>query len=215
MWGIGGWVGGLVLLCVFVSVRVCACVCVSLCGWVQIFGLIFSWKLNHLFYLKSSSVSLYFRRVFYIFRVNSLMTGILWQSFSCENRCQKILLNVYGWYWPAELVIDTQNCFYSSNTYNFLMFSKKTLHMTPQRYTQIVTCKLARSVYLLFVFHKLMHCKYNKIAKRRYYSKKQIWRELGNPSSQKCPNFNREFILFCALCITNLLDLWISFLHAT
>ena len=43
------------------------------------------------------------------------------------------------------------------------------VHITPQRYTQVVTGNFARSDYLLFVFPLLIHWQCNHFAKKRYF----------------------------------------------
>ena len=65
--------------------------------------------------------------------------------------------------------------------------------ITTQRYTQIVTIRYARCVYLVFVFTMLIHLKWNNIVENSYFSRnRQNGREISNPCSQKCPNPSRE-----------------------
>ena len=95
-------------------------------------------------------------------------------------------------------------------------------YFTPQRYTQIVTGKFARSMYLLFVFPMWINVKRINIARNRYFSKtgKIEGYCATHPCSQKCPIFKREteiqdvYPIFRALRITNLLNLCISLSQA-
>ena len=65
--------------------------------------------------------------------------------------------------------------------------------ITVQRYTQIVTGRYARCVYLVFVFTMLILWKWDNIGENSYFSRnRQNRREYRIPCSQKCPNFSRE-----------------------
>ena len=65
--------------------------------------------------------------------------------------------------------------------------------ITMQRYTEIVTGRYARFMYLVFVSTMLIHRKLSNIAENSYFSRnRQIEREISNPCSQKCPNPSRE-----------------------
>ena len=99
-------------------------------------------------------------------------------------------------------------------------------YITTQRYTQIVTSRYSRRVYLVFVFTMLIHSdyyvnKWNNIAEKSYVSRiRQNGREIRIPCSQKCPNPSREIQIqtlkpiFRTACITHLLHLSIDFLQA-
>ena len=65
--------------------------------------------------------------------------------------------------------------------------------ITTQRYTQIVTGRYARCVYLVFVFTMLIQWKWNNIAENSYFSRNwQNGRAIRIQCSQKCPNPSRE-----------------------
>ena len=93
--------------------------------------------------------------------------------------------------------------------------------ITTQRYTQIVTGRYARCVYLVFVFTMLIYWEWNNIAENSYFNRNwQNGKEINNPCSQKCPNPSRKTQvqilspIFRTAFITHLLHLYIDFLHA-
>ena len=79
-----------------------------------------------------------------------------------------------------------------STRYKEIINRLDTIDITVQRYTQIVTGRFARCVYLVFVFTMLIHWKWYNIAENSYFSRnRQNGREYRIPWSQKCPNFSR------------------------
>ena len=84
-------------------------------------------------------------------------------------------------------VLATSSCKF------ILVFQNWARIITMQRYTQFVTGRYARCVYLVFVFTMLIHWKLYNIAENRYCSRNwQNGREYRIPCSQTCPNFSRE-----------------------
>ena len=130
-----------------------------------------------------------------------------WENHLEKNPIQKIEKNSKNQSEIAacEQKTTSEKANFCSNTVLSLYFKfrAKKLHaakplafslhfITVQRYTQIVTGRYARCVYLLFVFTMLIHWKWYNIAENSYFSRnRQNGREYRLPCSQKCPNFSR------------------------
>ena len=76
-----------------------------------------------------------------------------------------------------------------------LHHSKRTRksNITTQRYTQIITDRYVRCVYLVFDFTMLLHWNWNNFAENSYFSRnRQNEKEISNACSQMCPNPSRK-----------------------
>ena len=113
-----------------------------------------------------------------------------WDSF---NIVKNVGRPSYFIWWETFWSIFRSPCFlFWSNIFSFFVNSY-TQDITMQRYTQIVTGRYARCVYLVFVFTILIQWKWKNIAENSYFSRNwRNGREYRIPCSQKCPNFSRE-----------------------